>query len=174
MRKISVAAFLAISACSPSGSDGNPRDRIGDANAAAKWGVVQQGDGLAAFLARPGTAPDLVFWCRDGTEMVARAHVFKAPSQTPDLSLTTATGGILFEKVRRQGGVREGDRTLVEGFTTLQDPKINTVLSGANSVTLRSGAETYIANNADVDGVMTGFAAQCQALTDPRSKVFPK
>jgi hypothetical protein len=159
-----VIALLCVAACTPASEDGNPRNRAGDVDADATWGVVRQGDGLAAFLSRPGAAPDVVFWCRDNNEMIARVHVFQAPTNTPDLSLTTGSGGLVFTKVRRQGGVREGDRVLVEGFADLKDPKINAVIAGSDQVTLRSGTETYEAKGADVDKVMAGFIASCQAL----------
>jgi hypothetical protein len=166
-KRVIIAALVGVAACSPSAQDGNPRDRVGDVAGKATWGVVRQGDGLAAFLARPGTAPDLVVWCRSNQEISLRAHVFQAPSANPDLSLTTSSGSLTFDNVRRQGGVRKGDRILVEGFATLTDPKVGQTLKLLNSFRLTSGSETYQAENADPNAVVGTFVAACQALPAP-------
>jgi hypothetical protein len=159
-----IFAFGFLSACSPQGSKQDPRDRKSDMEGAVTWRVVTQSDGLAAFLARPGNAPDLVLWCRNKDEITLRAHVFEAPNANPDLQLDTRGGSMVFTNVRRQGGVRAGDRVLVEGTGALQDPKIAPLLQGADQLALKSGQEIYRAENADKDKVMLGFVAACKNL----------
>lgn len=157
-------AFCIFAACSPQGSKQDPRDRKSEIVGEVTWRVVKQSDGLAAFLARPGNAPDLVFWCRNKDEATLRAHVFEAPIANPDLQLETRGGRLVFTKVRRQGGVRAGDRILVEGTAALHDPKIAPLLQAADQLTLKSGQEIYRAENADPNQVMAGFLAACKNL----------
>jgi hypothetical protein len=160
-------AFAALCACSPSADKSDPRDRKGDNQGAPIWGVVRQSDGIAAFLARPGSAPDLVLWCRNNAQMILRAHVFEKPSDPPDLRLSTTLASGLFDNVRKQGGIRDGDRTLVEGMGMLPDPKFQTLIRGVDHVEARSGTETYIATHADPNQVMPGFVTACLALPPP-------
>ncbi len=172
MRQISKAKFLvmlalALAACSPAGSDQNPRDRKGS-EGALTWRVVSQADGQAAFLSRPGAAPDVVLWCRDGQRLVLRAHIFENPVPSPDLRLTTKTGSVTLTEVRRQGGVRAGDRKLVEGAALLSDAKVQAALMAASDFTLQSGNETYQVQNGDPSGVLPSFMARCaQAGANP-------
>jgi hypothetical protein len=151
---------LATAACSPQGRDQNPRDRQGS-DGASTWRVVNQSDGQAAFLSRPGAAPDLVLWCRDDQKIVLRAHVFENPAPQPDLRLTTKGGVMVFADVRRQGGVREGDRKLVEGTGLLTDPKVQPVVMAADQLALQSGAETFDVTAADPNKVLPEFVAKC-------------
>jgi hypothetical protein len=161
---LSILALGLITACSPQGNQQDPRDANSASQGAVMWRVVAQNGGHAAFLSRPGSAPDLVIWCRNKDEITLRAHVFKAPDADPDLRLDTAGGSMVFTNVRRQGGVRAGDRMLVEGTGALHDPKIAPVLEAADQLALKSGRETYHAQNADPNKVMAGFVAACKAL----------
>ena len=164
-----LSGILALTsvACSPAGSDQNPRDRQGN-EGALTWRAVSQSDGQAAFLSRPGAAPDVVLWCRDGEHVVLRAHVFEAPSPQPDLRLTTSTGTVVFTSVRRQGGVRDGDRKLVEGTTSLADPKVQAVLVSANQFALQSGEDKYEVDNADPAGILASFVGICSGAASTR------
>jgi hypothetical protein len=167
-----IVLALALAACSAQGSDQNPRDRKG-ADGVLTWRAVTQADGQAAFLSRPGAAPDVVLWCRDGARVVIRAHVFADPSPQPDLRLTTKGGLLNFENVRRQGGIRDGDRQLVEGGISLTDLKVQAVLIAADAFVLQSGADTYDVKNADPTGVLAGFIATCsqaKALSQKSNK----
>jgi hypothetical protein len=151
---------LATAACSPQGRDQNPRDRQGS-EGASTWRVVNQSDGQAAFLSRPGAAPDLVLWCRDDQKIVLRAHVFDNPAPQPDLRLTTKGGVMVFSGVRRQGGVRDGDRKLVEGTGLLTDPKVQAVLLAADQLVLQSGTQSFDMTATDPNSVLAGFVAKC-------------
>jgi hypothetical protein len=152
--------MLALCACSPAGSGDNPRDRKGETGALT-WRVVAQPDGQAAFLSRPGAAPDLVLWCKDNGLMTLRAHVFENPAAQPDLVMNTDGGSITFQNVRRQGGVRAGDRKLVEGSVITADGKFPEALRGAVNLQVSSGGVTYNAKDADPTGVLPAFAAAC-------------
>jgi hypothetical protein len=170
-RCLIIAALGLLVGCSPQSTQQNPRDAKGSLGDAVTWRVVAQGDGHAAFLSRPGAAPDLVFWCRDSREITLRAHVFQVPSSTPNLQLQTEGGTMVFTNVRRQGGVRKGDRILVEGAADTQEVKITPLLEAAGQLTLTSGAETYRADGADPNGVMSTFVAACKSLnTKPTIK----
>jgi hypothetical protein len=159
-----IVAFGLIAACSPPGNQQDPRDAKSASQGAVTWRVVAQSDGQAAFLSRPGSAPDVVIWCRNKDEITLRAHVFKAPDANPDLRLETAGGVMEFTNVRRQGGVRAGDRTLVEGTGALHDRKIAPLLEATDQLALKSGRETYHAQNADPNKVMSGFVVACKSL----------
>lgn len=166
-RSLALVALVTLSACTPAGSRDDPRDRKGDVAAAPVWGVVRQTDGIAAFLARPGSAPDLVLWCRNNAEMTLRAHVFQSPPEEAGLFMVTPLARDIFLSVRQQGGVRKGDRTLVEGVGRLPDPNFQTMIAGADKVELRSGTETYRADKADPNKVMPGFVSACLTLPPP-------
>jgi hypothetical protein len=163
-RAISSVALALVCGCSPSGGQNDPRDRAGANTGPVAWRVVAQGDGHAAFLSRPGTAPDIVLWCRNRDEITLRAHVFDMPAANPDLKLEAGGGNLIFPQVRRQGGVRSGDRILVEGTAPMNDAKVAALLSATNSLVLSSGAETFRAVNADPANVMPDFVVACQAL----------
>jgi hypothetical protein len=156
-----ILALGLIAACSPQGQGQDPESA---SQGAVAWRVVAQSGGHAAFLSGPGSAPDLVLWCRNKDEITLRAHVFKAPDANPDLKLETAGGAMVFTNVRRQGGVRAGDRTLVEGTGALHDRKIAPLLEATDQLALKSGRETYHALNADPNKVMAGFVAACKEL----------
>jgi hypothetical protein len=167
MRRIFIILALAtLSACTPAGSRDNPRDRTG-ADGALTWRVVAQADGQAAFLSRPGAAPDLVLWCRDTGQMTLRAHVFEDPAAQPDLIMKTDGGMIAFTNVRRQGGVRAGDRKLVEGSVIATDGKLPAVLNGATTLTVTSGGVDYSAKQTDPTGILPAFTAACTGTTQP-------
>lgn len=159
--------LLTAGACSPQGSDQNPRNRQRN-EGALTWRAVTQTDGQAAFLSRPGAAPDIVLWCRDGENLVLRAHIFESPAQRPNLSIKTKGGSVVFTDVRRQGGVRDGDRKLVEGTTSLAGPKVYAVLIAANQFALQSGEDIYQVDNADPAGILTGFVARCSGKMLPQ------
>jgi hypothetical protein len=159
-QSLSLFIILVMCACSPAGSGGNPRDRTGEVGALT-WRVVVQPEGQAAFLSRPGAAPDLVLWCKDNGMMTLRAHVFDNPAAQPDLVMTTDGGSITFQNVRRQGGVRAGDRKLVEGSVITADGKLPEALRGAVNLQVSSGGVTYNAKEADPTGVLPAFAAAC-------------
>jgi hypothetical protein len=160
MRFSIVALGLLATACSPAETGDNPRDRKGGGGQAA-WYVVAQDEGHAAFLAKPGTAPDLVLWCRNDGFMTLRAHVFDAPSANPNLTMTTSGGTLAFTQVRRQGGVRAGDRKLVEGRVALTDPSVAAIVQGAAKVTVTSGSETFAVQDADPNTQLPPFAQAC-------------
>jgi hypothetical protein len=149
-----------IAACSPAGSDQDPRDRKGQ-EGALTWRAVAQADGQAAFLSRPGAAPDLVLWCNDSGLLTLRAHVFENPQATPDLKLQTDGGLIAFANVRRQGGVRETDRKLVEGNVALSDGKLPDILRGAANLTVTSGSADFTAKDTDPSNILPAFTQAC-------------
>lgn len=151
----------ALAACDPADRDQNPRDRIGSDGPLA-WRLVQQKAGAAAFLSRPGAAPDLVLWCDDQRRLTLRAHIFKTPADRPDLVLTTKAGRIAFQEVRRQGGVREGDRKLVEGKIQLAEPGVAETILAASDFTLTSGDVDYRAQPEDRDQILPAFVAACR------------
>lgn len=165
MRQVFLALGLcALGACLPQANKQNPRDRLGAADGVVTWRAVAQADGHAAFLSRPGAAPDLVLWCRTRDEITLRAHVFITSRPNPDLKLDTKAGTMVFANVRRQGGVRVGDRILVEGTAPLNDPKAGPVLTAAGQLALTSGTETYRAAAADPNAILSRFVASCAAL----------
>ncbi len=165
MKRVACFVLLLVAvACSPQGSAQNPRDRQAG-EGALTWRVVRQSDGQAAFLSRPGAAPDVVLWCRGGENLILRAHVFENPTQTPDLQLRTKGGNLIFADVRRQGGVRAGDRKLVEGTTTLRDPKVQAVLVVAGQFALQSGVDKYEVDNADPAGILSEFVTKCSSAS---------
>jgi hypothetical protein len=159
---ITVLAFC-LSACSQADGDQNPRNRKGG-EGTLTWRAVNQADGQAAFLSRPGAAPDVVLWCKDGAKIVIRAHVFENPASQPDLRLTTQGGVMVFENVRRQGGVRDGDRQLVEGSAGLKDPKILAVLAAADQFVLQAGGDKYEVQASDPNRILAPFVAACKQV----------
>jgi hypothetical protein len=158
---------LTLAACSQAGSDQNPRDRKG-VEGALTWRAVNQADSQAAFLSRPGAAPDVVLWCRDDAKIVLRAHVFETPAPQPDLSLTTKGGMMVFADVRRQGGVRAGDRKLVEGSASLMDPKVQAVLTAADQFVLQTGEDKYQVQDSDPNGILVPFITNCSQPNPPK------
>lgn len=161
---------LASGGCQPGGAGaggaggetGDPRDRTGAAGP-SRWGVIARPDGTAAaFLARPGAAPDLVLWCRGDGTATLRAHVFKDPAASPDLVLDSPQGAVTFTAVRAQGGLRAGSSTLVEGAVDLTVADTRARLAAATpEVTVRSSGTVWQAPAADPDGVMQAFVAGC-------------
>ncbi|MCE2891875.1 MAG: hypothetical protein ACK5XZ_02440 [Hyphomonadaceae bacterium] len=151
----------AVGACDPGDQDQNPRDRVGS-DGPLSWRLVEQKSGAAAFLSRPGAAPDLVLWCDDQQRITLRAHVFPAPSAQPNLVLTTKVGRIAFQEVRRQGGVREGDRKLVEGKIGLAETGVAETILAASDFTLTSGDVDYRAQPVDRDQILPAFVTACR------------
>ncbi len=159
-----LAIFLVactLGACDPGDKDQNPRDRVGS-DGPLSWRLVQQKSGAAAFLSRPGAAPDLVLWCDDQKRVTLRAHVFPAPSTQPNLVLVTKSGRIIFQEVRRQGGVRDGDRKLVEGKIDLSEKGVAETILGASDFTLTSGDVDYRAQPVDRDNILPAFVTACR------------
>jgi len=151
----------AVGACDPGDQDQNPRDRVGS-DGPLSWRLVEQKSEAAAFLSRPGAAPDLVLWCDDQQRITLRAHVFPAPSAQPNLVLTTKVGRIAFQEVRRQGGVREGDRKLVEGKIGLAETGVAETILAASDFTLTSGDVDYRAQPVDRDQILPAFVTACR------------
>ena len=151
----------ALGACDPGDKDQNPRDRVGT-DGPLSWRLVQQKSGAAAFLSRPGAAPDLVLWCDDQQRITLRAHVFPAPSAQPTLVLTTKAGRVVFQEVRRQGGVRAGDRKLVEGKIGLAEIGVAETILVASDFTLTSGDVDYRAQPVDRGQILPAFVAACR------------
>lgn len=151
----------AVGACDPGDQDQNPRDRVGS-DGPLSWRLVEQKSGAAAFLSRPGAAPDLVLWCDDQQRITLRAHVFPAPSAQPNLVLTTKAGRIAFQEVRRQGGVRAGDRKLVEGKIGLVEKGVAETILAASDFTLTSGDVDYRAQPVDRDQILPAFVTACR------------
>ncbi len=160
-RFASCLLVCALSACDPGDTDQNPRDRIGS-EGPLSWRLVEQKAGAAAFLSRPGAAPDLVLWCDDQQLVTLRAHVFPAPEARPTLVLTTKAGRIAFREVRRQGGVRAGDRKLVEGKIGLADIGVAEAILAASDFTLTSGDVDYRAQPVDRDQILPAFVTACR------------
>jgi hypothetical protein len=161
MRQASALLLLAaIAACTPAGSRDNPRDRKSEAGALT-WRLVAQDGGQAAFLSRPGAAPDIVLWCKDAGQLTLRAHIFENPTGQPDLTMATQGGIIAFQNVRRQGGVRAGDRKLVEGSVITSDGKLPAVLAAAANLTVTSGGVDYRATDTDPTGILPAFTTAC-------------
>lgn len=167
-RAVVATALVALAAagCQPAGSaageTGDPRDRAGG-EGPSRWGVIARPDGTAAaFLARPGAAPDLVLWCRGDGSATLRAHVFEDPAARPDLVLDSPRGAITFAGVRAQGGLRAGSSTLVEGAVDLTQADARARLAAATpNVTVRSGGTVWRAPDADPEAVMQAFVAGC-------------
>jgi len=151
----------ALGACDPGDKDQNPRDRVGS-DGPLSWRLVQQKAGAAAFLSRPGAAPDLVLWCDAQQLVTLRAHIFPAPSAQPTLVLTTKAGRIAFRDVRRQGGVRVGDRKLVEGKIGLAETGVAETILAASDFTLTSGDVDYRAQPVDRDQILPAFVTACR------------
>lgn len=142
------------------GTPGNPRDRTG-AQAPPTWRIVAEGSAQAAFLARPGAAPDLVLWCRGDGRITLRAHVFDSPGATPDLVWDSPAGPVTFEAVRAQGGMRADDRKLVEGSTAATADTAARLAAARDGVAVRSGPVVWRAEGADPGAVMDGFTRRC-------------
>jgi hypothetical protein len=155
--------LVVLCACGPSTDTKDPRARQGSGGALA-WRHLSQIDGQAAFLARPGRAPDLVLWCRDRQSLTLRAHGFKNVSARPDLQLTSAAGVVLFEDVRAQGGVRVNDRKLVEGRLALSPTHRAIVGKASAGLTLQSGTEIYRAHTPDSATALEQFLSACERL----------
>jgi hypothetical protein len=162
MRRFAFCLLVcALGACDPGDKDQNPRDRVGT-DGPLSWRLVQQKSGAAAFLSRPGAAPDLVLWCDDQQRITLRAHVFPAPSAQPNLVMTTKADRIVFQEVRRQGGVRAGDRKLVEGKIGLAEVGVAETILAASDFTLTSGDVDYRVQLLDRDQIMSAFVAACR------------
>lgn len=161
--------LLAVAACDRADQDQDPRDRVGQ-DGPLSWRLVEQKSGAAAFLSRPGAAPDLVLWCDDQKGLTLRAHVFKEPAAQPDLLLTTPGGQITFTNVRRQGGLRATDRKLVEGRVNLADPRVTATLAAAQRLTLTSGGVDYQVEPQDRAGALRGFLTACASQAAPVGK----
>jgi hypothetical protein len=159
-RLLGLLVLLGLSACDPADTDKNPRDRVGSGGPLS-WRLVEQNKGAAAFLSRPGAAPDLVLWCDGKGQVTLRAHVFANPSPNPDLVLKTSGGQIGFEQVRRQGGVRASDRKLVEGQIGLDRAGVAETILAANDLTLTSGGVDYKGVPGDPDNVLPAFVTAC-------------
>jgi hypothetical protein len=162
VRTFGLFLLLCLASCSPATPGDNPRDRKG-AEGALTWRAVSDADGQAAFLSRPGAAPDLVLWCRNNGLLTLRAHIFVAPEAQPNLILVTDGGILKFENVRRQGGVRAGDRKLVEGAVSVEDTWLQVTLSQAANLKVTSGDETFEAKNADPTNILPAFSMACAA-----------
>lgn len=165
-------ALAMLVACSPASQTDNPRARKGQ-DGALSWRVVSGEDGQAAFLSKPGAAPDIVLWCRTNGLVTLRAHIFEAPKPQPNLSLATSGGSLIFNSVRRQGGVREGDRQLVEGSIASSNPNLSAVLLGAANVTITSSGASFQAQNADPDAVLPDFVADCVGASGAQKATSP-
>jgi len=162
MKRLALCLLVfALGACDPGDQDQNPRDRVGS-DGPLSWRLVEQKSGAAAFLSRPGAAPDLVLWCDDQQRITLRAHVFPAPSAQPNLVLTTKAGRIAFQEVRRQGGVRAGDRKLVEGKIGLVEKGVVETILAASDFTLTSGDVDYRAQPVDRDQTLPAFVTACR------------
>ena len=162
MKRLALCLLVcALGSCDPGDTDQNPRDRIGS-EGPLSWRLVEQKAGAAAFLSRPGAAPDLVLWCDDQQLITLRAHVFPAPEAQPTLVLTTKAGRIAFQEVRRQGGVRAGDRKLVEGKIGLAEIGVAETILAASDFTLTSGDVDYRAQPVDRDQILPAFVAACR------------
>ena len=170
---IATLALVVIGACSPAGIGDDPRNRKG-VDGELSWRVVNDGDGQAAFLSRPGAAPDLVLWCRERGILTLRAHVFENPGSQPDLNLTTPGGTIALNNVRRQGGVRAGDRKLVEGAVAFNDLQVAPILKQAGNLSVTSGGIVFEARNTDPTNILPSFAAACLSSSAyPKAKTTP-
>jgi hypothetical protein len=164
---LALAMLLALPGCGTAANDdGDPRNRTGG-EGPATWRVVRETGRAAAFLARPGAAPDLVVWCGQGA-LTLRAHVFKGEDLAADLSLTTPGGRIGFANVRRQGAVRDGRPGLVEGVGAIDPGTATLALAAAGDTRVAWGGEAYAVTGADPGGVMAGFASLCAAPSAPR------
>ena len=159
-RFVCLLALAVLGACDPGDTDQNPRDRVGSGGPLS-WRLVEQNKGAAAFLSRPGGAPDLVLWCDGKGQVTLRAHVFANPNPNPDLMLKTSGGQIGFEQVRRQGGVRASDRKLVEGQISLDRTGVTATILAASDLTLTSGGVDYKGVPGDRDGVLPAFVTAC-------------
>ena len=162
MKRLALCLLVfALGACDPGDKDQNPRDRVGT-EGPLSWRLVEQKSGAAAFLSRPGAAPDLVLWCDDQQRITLRAHVFPAPAAQPNLVLTTKAGRIAFKDVRRQGGVREADRKLVEGKISLAETGVVEAILAASDFTLTSGDVDYRAQPVDREQILPAFVTACR------------
>jgi hypothetical protein len=156
MRRLAV--LLALAGCGPAPwAASDPRDRIGDPSRPAVWALVQRPEGAAVLLARPGGAPDLVAWCKPGSDRASlRLHVFK-PDETASLTIQNGQSSGLFSDLRIQGGLRGSERALIELDAPLA------AFAPLSNAALRYGDQTYSAPGADPDGAFARWLAACGA-----------
>lgn len=156
MRRLAI--LLALAGCGPAPwAASDPRDRIGDPSRPAVWALVQRPEGAAVLLARPGGAPDLVAWCKPGSDRASlRLHVFK-PDETASLTIESGRAGASFSDLRIQGGLRGSQRALIELDAPLA------AFAALSDVALRYGDQTYRADGADRDGAFARWIEACGA-----------
>ncbi|MEN9855533.1 MAG: hypothetical protein RLZZ157_659 [Pseudomonadota bacterium] len=155
-----IGSMLALAACGQGNAVQDPRARAGQGGDLA-WRVLAQSDGQAAFLARPGAAPDVVLWCRGGKSLTLRAHVFQRTGGQPNLRLVSSAGTAELENVRAQGGVRAGDRQLVEGRLSLTPNNRNILAKASTAMTLTSGQQTYSTQTPTTPDALPQFLRAC-------------
>lgn len=162
MRALAAVLVLALAGCEAPGGPDDPRDRVGG-DGPPTWRLVAQGAEQAAFLSRPGAAPDLVLWCRGDGVIRLRAHVFDRPGPAPGLVLVGPGGQIVFEGVRAQGAIRDGGRTLVEGAAPATPEAIAILTAGASAPSVSAGpaSPVWTTQEADPDAIIPGFAQGC-------------
>lgn len=166
MRRFNVGfASLAVllGACSPAGDPANPRDRAGS-EGPSTWRLVAGGEGQAAFLSKPGAAPDIVLWCRGDGAMTVRVHVFKRDRAVTTLALSGKDGEKSLElgEARIQGAVRDDGAMLAEVSVSLDQPKADRIGQLLANVRLSPGdGEAWEAPKADPDRVLAGFLKAC-------------
>jgi hypothetical protein len=165
-----LAVFLG--ACSQAEDPANPRDRAGS-DGPSTWRLVAGGEGQAAFLSKPGAAPDIVLWCRGDGAMTVRVHVFKRDRAVTTLALSGKDGEKSLElgEARIQGAVRDDGAMLAEVSLNLDQPKADRIGQLLANVRLSPGAgEVWEAPKADPDRVLAGFLKACVGAEGQKQK----
>jgi hypothetical protein len=163
---------LLLSACSQANDPANPRDRAGS-EGPSTWRLVAGGEGQAAFLSKPGAAPDIVLWCRGDGAMTVRAHVFKRDMAVTTLALVGKDGEKSLElgQARIQGAVRDDGAMLAEVSLSLDQQKAERMNQLLANVRLSPGAgEAWQAPKADPERVLAGFLKACVGADSQKQK----
>jgi hypothetical protein len=154
-------------ACTPETPD-DPRARTG-LEGPTTWRLVAGGEGQAAFLSRPGAAPDIVLWCRGDNSLTVRAHVFKRAQAVRELTLLDKAGnpGMALGNARIQGAVRDDGAMLAETNLTIDATKVSALVGYLSTVRLSGGKPDVMwqADKTDPQTVLEPFLKSCLVPT---------
>jgi hypothetical protein len=174
MRLKMVLLAALVGACSPASDPANPRDRAGG-DGPTTWRLVAGGEGQAAFLSRPGAAPDIVLWCRGDGRLTVRAHVFKRDQPVTRLALLDKTGAVGADlgPARIQGAVRDDGAMLAEASTLLSADRITALTAFLATVRLSGGAADLVwrADKADPQVIIEPFLQTCLLATTKTTSI---
>jgi hypothetical protein len=151
-------------ACSPASGPADPRARAG-ADGPTTWRLVSGAEGQAAFLSRPGAAPDIVLWCRGDGQLTVRVHVFKRDQAVTELALLDKSGavGTNLGPARIQGAVRDDGAMLAEASTRVAASELATLAGYLTTMRLSGGGPDLVwrASKTDPSGVLEPFLKTC-------------